>query len=87
MLSIANFAQQTSSVWRIFFKTFRQFGETLLMVLIASIRRHSMSDTCAVVFHNSYATGLTNYESQKMTTCSPVSAAIFVKAPHLFRAA
>ena len=27
------------------------------MVLIASIRYHSMSDTRAVVFHNSYATG------------------------------
>ena len=39
-------------------------------------QRHSMSDTRAVVFHNSYATGT---ETLRVTTISP--AAIFVKAP------
>ena len=37
-----------------------------------------MSDTRAVVFHNSYATG-TGTETLRVTTLSP--AAIFVKAP------
>ena len=92
-LSIANFAiGVTNFSLANFFLIFRQFGETLFMVLIASIRRHSMSDTRAVVFHNSYATGTDKLRIAKMTTRSPVRAAIFVKAPtckasYLFRAA
>ena len=71
MLSIANFAiSATNFSLANFFKTFRQFGETLLMVLIASIRRHSMSDTRAVVFHNSYATETDKLRITKMITRS-----------------
>ena len=82
VLSIANFAiGPTNFSLANFLKTFHQFGETLLMVLTASIRRHYMSYTSAVVFHNSYATGSDKLRITKMTTRLPVSAAIFVKAP------
>ena len=55
-------------------------------MLIADIKRHSMSDTRAVVFHNSYATGTEKIQITKMTTRSP--AAISGMAPQpLFRAA
>ena len=62
-------------------KTFRQFGETLIIVLIANIIRqhHSMSDTRAVVFYNVTRLGLKKLRITKMTTRSP--AAIFVRAP------
>ena len=36
-------------------------------MLIADIKRHSMSDTRAVVFHNSYATGTEKLQITKMT--------------------
>ena len=50
------------------------------MVLITDIRRHSMSDTRAVEFHNSYDTGTEKVRIiQIATTHSP--AAIFVEAP------
>ena len=43
-LPIANFAigAMNFSKWRNCFKTFRQFGETLIKVLIADIKRHSI---------------------------------------------
>ena len=40
-------------------------------MLIADIKRHSMSDTRAVVFLNSYATGTEKLQFTKMTTRSP----------------
>ena len=53
-------------------QTFRQFGESVLMVLIANIRHRSTSDAHAVVFHNSYATGTEKFRITKMTTRSPI---------------
>ena len=55
-------------------------------MLIADIKRHSMSDTRAVVFLNSYATGTEKLQITKMTTRSP--AVISGMAPQpLFRTA
>ena len=57
-----------------------------LKMLIADIKRHSMSDTRAVVFLNSYATGTEKLQITKMTRRSP--AVISGMAPQpLFRTA
>ena len=74
---------QRTSVWRNCFKTFRQFGETLIKMLIADIKRHSMSDIRAVVFHNSYVTGNEKLQITKMTMRLPAA----IAPQPLFRAA
>ena len=62
-LSIANFAiAATNFSLANFFKTFRQFGETLLMVSIVSIRRQIL---VLLYFITVTLLGLTNDESQK----------------------
>ena len=76
-LSIANFAiGATNFSLAKLFKNLSPIWRNTNYGLNRRHQRHSMSDTRAVVFHNSYAPGT---ETLRVTTLSP--AAIFVKAP------
>ena len=61
-------AKQTS-VWRNSFKTFRQFGETIIMVLIANLRSDVIQILVRLYFI-SYATVTATFRITKMTTRS-----------------
>ena len=58
-----------TSVWRNSFKTFRQFGETIIMVLIANIRSDVIQILVRLYFI-SYATVTATFRITKMTTRS-----------------
>ena len=58
-----------TSVWRNSFKTFRQFGETIIMVLIANIRSDVIQILVRLYFV-SYATVTATFRITKMTTRS-----------------
>ena len=68
-------AQQTS-VWRNCFKIFRQFGETLIMVLIADI-----SVILRQILVRLYFITVTGTEQLRITNTTLSPAAIFVEAP------
>ena len=70
---------QRTSVWRNSFKTFRQFGETIIMVVIVNIRSFdsigvlaSTKDKTRLVrlYFISYATVTAKFRITKMTTRS-----------------
>ena len=60
---------QRTSVWRNSFKTFRQFGETIIMVLIANIRSDVIQILVRLYFIT-YATVTAKFRITKMTTRS-----------------
>ena len=60
---------QRTSVWRNSFKTFRQFGETVIMVLIANIRSDVIQILVRLYFI-SYATVTAKFRITKITTRS-----------------
>ena len=61
---------QRTSVWRNSFKTFRQFGETIIMVLIAANIRSDVIQILVRLYFISYATVTAKFRITKMTTRS-----------------